>query len=96
MNGTRLYWVEGSWPGKVALAARPRGGDWLEDEITGWKRNGVDVVLSLLTNEEESDLDLANEASTVRTQGMGVPVAPNSRPTSPIFRDRGGGDPGRP
>ena len=70
MNGTRLYWVEGSWPGKVALAARPRGGDWLEDDITGWKRNGVDVVLSLLTNEEESDLDLANEASTVRTQGM--------------------------
>ena len=70
MNGTQLYWVDGAWPGKLALAARPRGGDWLEDEISAWKRNGVDVVLSLLTNEEERDLDLAKEASTVRSQGM--------------------------
>lgn len=70
MIGTQLYWVEGPWPGKVALAARPRGGDWLEDEIIAWKRNGADVVLSLLTNEEELDLDLANEATTVRGQRM--------------------------
>lgn len=70
MIGTQLYWIDGAWPGKLALAARPRGGDWLEGEISAWKRNGVDVVLSLLTTEEERDLDLANEASTVRSQGM--------------------------
>ncbi len=70
MNGTKLYWVDGPWPGKLALAARPRGGDWLEDEISAWKRNGIDVVVSLLTNDEEHDLDLADEASTVRGQKM--------------------------
>ena len=30
--------------GKLALAARPRGDDWLEDEIAGWRREGVDTV----------------------------------------------------
>lgn len=70
MIGTKLYWVDGPWPGKVALAARPRGGDWLEEEIIAWRRNGVDVVVSLLTHEEEVDLDLANEASTARSQGI--------------------------
>ncbi len=33
MLGTTLYWVRGPWPGKLALAARPRGGEWLDDEI---------------------------------------------------------------
>ena len=70
MIGTQLYWIDGPWPGKLALSARPRGGDWLEDEIVAWKRNGVDVVLSLLTDDEERELDLANEASTVRRQEM--------------------------
>ena len=31
--GTKLYWVDGPWLGKLALAARPRGGDWLCDEL---------------------------------------------------------------
>ena len=55
---TELYWVDGPWPGKLALAARPRGGDWLEEEMAGWRRAGVDTVLSLLTPEEEQDLEL--------------------------------------
>ncbi len=70
MNGTRLYWVDGPWPGKLALAARPRGGDWLEDEIIAWKRNGVDVVVSLLTDAEAEELDLASEGPTVRGQEL--------------------------
>jgi protein-tyrosine phosphatase len=67
---TRLYWAEGPWPGKLALAARPRGGDWLEDEIASWRREGVDTVVSLLTSEEVDDLGLGNEAQHVKSQGM--------------------------
>jgi len=26
---TELHWVDGPWPGRLAVAARPRGGDWL-------------------------------------------------------------------
>lgn len=67
---TELYWLDGPWPGKLALVARPRGGDWLADEIASWKRAGVGTVVSLLTPEEERDLDLAKETAEGRTQGL--------------------------
>jgi protein-tyrosine phosphatase len=67
---TRLYWAEGPWTGKLALAARPRGGDWLADEIAAWRGAGVDAVLSLLTPEEEQELDLTAEAREVKKVGM--------------------------
>ncbi len=67
---TELYWVDGPWPGKLALAARPRGGEWLHDELVNWRREDVDTVLSLLTREEEQDLDLTHEDRETRSQGM--------------------------
>lgn len=83
--GTELHWVEGPWRGKLALASRPRGGDWVEDEMASWRRNGVDVVLSLLTPEEEEDLDLADEARAAQVSGMGFvsfPIPDRQVPTS--------------
>ncbi len=40
---------------------RPRGGDWLEDEIKSLKFSGVDVVVSLLESEEITELDITEE-----------------------------------
>lgn len=68
--GTELHWVDGPWPGKLAVASRPRGGDWLEDEIASWRRAGIDTVLSLLTSDEEQSLDLNSEAGAVKARGM--------------------------
>lgn len=65
-----LYWVDGPWPGKLALAARPRGGDWLQDELSAWKQAGVSTVLSLLTSDEERELGVANEASEAKALGI--------------------------
>jgi len=70
MITTKLHWVEGPWPGKLALAARPRGGDWLEDELAAWRREGISAVISLLTPEEEIDLDLAAEEWAAKSQGI--------------------------
>lgn len=67
---TQLNWVEGPWRGKLALSARPRGGDWLNDEISHWREGGVDTVFSLLTHQEEQDLNLANEQAEVTAHGM--------------------------
>lgn len=67
---TQLYWVDGPWPGRLALAARPRGGDWLPDELASWQRTGIDAVLSLLTSEEERDLDLQTESQEAKASGM--------------------------
>jgi protein-tyrosine phosphatase len=67
---TRLYWVQGPWPGKLALSARPRGGDWLDDEVAGWRKEGISTVVSLLTPEEEQELSLELEASQVLGSGL--------------------------
>ena len=67
---TDLYWVNGPWPGKVALSARPRGDDWLPDEIASWKKAGVASVLSLLTPDEVRDLGLTKEPAESRSQGL--------------------------
>ena len=64
-----LHWIEGPWQGKLAVGPRPRGGEWLKDDIAKWRRAGINSVLSLLTPEEESDLDLRGEAGEVRAQG---------------------------
>lgn len=56
-----IYWIPGPWPGRLAISARPRGGDWLEDEVRGWRRVGIDVVVSLLSREEEDQLELSDE-----------------------------------
>ena len=70
MIGTELYWVDGPWPGKLALAARPRGGEWLQDELENWRRAGVHTIFSLLTPEEEQDLDLLHEDRETRERDM--------------------------
>lgn len=67
---TKLYWVNGPWPGRLALSSRPRGGEWLADEMSAWSRSGVDTVASLLTKEEEIDLDIVNEAANAQSAGM--------------------------
>ena len=70
MIAAGLHWVKGPWPGKLAIAARPRGGDWLGDELAAWRREGIDAVVSFLTPEEERDLDLSFEESETKAQGM--------------------------
>ncbi len=83
--GTALHWVNGPWLGKLALASRPRGGEWLDDEMASWRRDGIDMVLSLLTPEEEQALDLAAEAGAAQARGMGfisLPIPDRQVPDS--------------
>jgi protein-tyrosine phosphatase len=67
---TELYWVDGPWSGKLAVAARPRGGDWLKDEIAAWHRARINSVVSLLTPDEEQSLDLNDEARIAKAAGF--------------------------
>ena len=65
-----LYWLPGPWRGKLAIAARPRGGDWLGDEASGWRASGLDVVVSLLEKEEAAQLDLLDERQAVEANNL--------------------------
>jgi protein-tyrosine phosphatase len=82
-----IYWIEGPWRGKLAILARPRGDDWLEDEVEGWKRAGLDVVVSLLTSGEASELGLTREAEIVNGAGItyiNFPIADYNVPASKL------------
>jgi protein-tyrosine phosphatase len=82
---TELYWIEGPWRGRLAIMPRPRGGDWLEDEIQSWRRYGVDVVVSLLTCEEQTELNLRDEESLCRANSIefvSFPIVDRSVPSS--------------
>jgi protein-tyrosine phosphatase len=59
----KSYSINGPWKGRLAIVPRPRGGDWLEDEVRAWREAGLDVVVSLLTTDEIADLDLDQEAN---------------------------------
>ena len=83
----KLYWLQESPIGRLAISARPRGGDWLEDEVRGWRNQDVDVVVSLLTEQENEELDLKRESSVAEINGIrfysfpiedrGVPARPS-------------------
>ena len=79
-----LYWVEDA-TSRVAIAARPRGGDWLEDDLGAWKQAGISVVVSALTPEEEKELALELESEICERLGIEffvLPIEDRSVPTS--------------
>ncbi len=65
-----LYWIDHPAGHRLAIMARPRAGDWLEDEIARWRNAGVDLVVSLLESEEVADLELQREAMLCRAAGI--------------------------
>jgi protein-tyrosine phosphatase len=67
---TEYYWIEGPWKGRLAIVPRPRGGDWLEDEIHSWHEAGLDTIVSLLTPDEIEEFDLGTEERLSKAQGI--------------------------
>jgi predicted protein tyrosine phosphatase len=64
------YWIETGLPAKLAIMAAPYGGKRLEDEIRTLKREGADVLVSLLTPAEEFDLGLEHERAACDGHGI--------------------------
>ena len=80
-----IYWIDGHWAGKLAIVARPRGDEWLEDEIEALAEARVDVLVSLLTNEENQELGLTEEVHIARSRALNFvsfPVADYGVPNS--------------
>src|SRR5439155_24077354 len=80
-----IYWIPSPWPGRLAVLPRPRGGDWLEDEINGFREAGVDVMVSALEEPEEAMLELSEESELCRAKGIeffSFPIPDGTAPTS--------------
>ncbi len=67
---TEIYRIDGPWVGRLAISARPRGGDWLDEELSAWRRAGIDVIVSLLEPNEAADLDLSHERTSSEAHGI--------------------------
>jgi protein-tyrosine phosphatase len=63
-------------PGGLAVALRPRGGDWLDDELADFRPRGFTVLVSTLEVEEARELDLLREPEAARAAGLEYLSAP--------------------
>lgn len=66
----RLFTIANVPAGKLSIMARPRGGEWLADEITCLKKDGVDTLLSLLEDAEIDDCGLFDEKRLAGEAGI--------------------------
>jgi protein-tyrosine phosphatase len=80
-----LHWVAGIAPHRLALMPRPRGGDWLRDEVGAWHSAGIKSVMSLLEAPEVRDLDLRAEPTLCAEHGIkfrAFPIPDRGTPSS--------------
>lgn len=76
-----IYWITDS----LATMPRPRGNDWLEDEIVSYKKSGVDVVVSLLERSEINELEIEKEEFWCSEKGiifLSYPIGDRQTPKS--------------
>ena len=65
-----IYWIPNEESSRLGIMPRPRGGDWLEDEIQSLQQQKVDVLVSLLTPEEIAELYLEEEEALCHAAGL--------------------------
>ena len=65
-----LYDIPTSTAGRLVTMPRPRGGDWLDDEMASLRAAGIDVVISLQTRTEQEELDLLGEPAAATHAGL--------------------------
>ncbi len=80
-----IYWITEWKNGCLGTMARPRGGDWLEDEIQCWIEADVEIVVSALTDDEIVELSLEQEHKLCTGMGLHFfryPIQDRGVPTS--------------
>ena len=70
MSRAELYWITDAPRGRLGIMPRPRAGDWLVDELLSWRSAGVDVVVSLLAENEVAELGLQEEPKLCHDVGL--------------------------
>jgi len=56
-----VFWIDRIGEGLLGIMPRPRGDDWLSDEIEALAKAGINVLVSLLTDDESAELALQDE-----------------------------------
>lgn len=67
----KIYWIDKEdIPGRLGITARPRGNEWLEQEIMTIKKQNIGIVVSLLESEEIYELGLEQEEKICNSYGI--------------------------
>jgi protein-tyrosine phosphatase len=65
-----VFWINGDRSPHLAIVMRPRGEDWLHDEMRRMRANGIETVISMLESHEAEWLGLAAEQTAAERVGM--------------------------
>jgi protein-tyrosine phosphatase len=65
-----VLWLNEAQPSQLAIVLRPRGGEGLAADLQVARDEGVHVLVSLLTREDNEDLGLAEEGRIAGQLGM--------------------------
>lgn len=85
-----LYEIEIATPGRLCTMARPRGNDWLADEMEALRSSGTDTLVSLLTASEVAELELQAEKEEAERAGLrfiDLPIPDRGTPDLRSFRE---------
>jgi len=64
------FWIDTASPLHLAIASRPQGGPWLQDDVRQLKDEGIDILVSLLSWDESCELDLEEEKAACSSVGI--------------------------
>ncbi|MGA9672736.1 MAG: hypothetical protein WBQ94_26200 [Terracidiphilus sp.] len=82
-----IFWIEGDPPVPLAIVLRPRGGDWLKDELVRMKNAGIQTLVSLLEKHEAAYLELSEESNIATQVGLSFlsfPITDTRLPSDPL------------
>src|ERR1700728_4522098 len=65
-----VFWINPGANGRLAIVPRPRGSEWLAHDLAAIRRDGIDILVSLLTQPETAELGLAHEQALCEAAGI--------------------------
>lgn len=80
-----VFWINPGANGRLAIVPRPRGNEWLADDLAAIRRDGIDILVSLLTPAETVELGLDREQELCGEIGIAFrsfPIPDRSVPAS--------------
>lgn len=80
-----VFWINRGTNGRLAIVQRPRGDEWMAQDLAAFRQNGIDILVSLLTSPEAKELGLSHEKEMCERVGMefrSFPILDRSVPVS--------------
>jgi protein-tyrosine phosphatase len=65
-----VLWIGEANPSRLAFVLRPRPNDWLQADLEEARGEGIDVLVSMLTSEDNEELGLTEEGRIAEQLGM--------------------------